>query len=60
MDVENSMVVARSGEGQVKWVKGGLKYRLPVVKSIDHGDGGQDGGQQSVALFHVFEGRCGA
>lgn len=45
MDVENSMVVKQSEEGLgwVKWVKGGLKYRLPVVKSIDHGDGGQDG-----------------
>ena len=45
MDVENSMVVARSEEGLGvgEMGKGGLKYRLPVVKSIDHGDGGQDG-----------------
>lgn len=45
MDVENSMVVARSEEGLGvgEMCKGGLRYRLPVVKSIGHGDGEQHG-----------------
>ena len=51
------MVVARSEEGLGvgEMCKGGLRYRLPVVKSIGHGDGEQHG-DKSVALFCVFEG----